>query len=233
MKNYDSFAGEIFHTRHWRSDAVPSPSRAEMCVAMLVHAHSLAIDRGGAQYVRIELDMRAGLPAFTVIGIGSGAARDMRERVQAAILNSGFTFPRQRVTANVAPAAMRSSANELDLALAACVLGVSDHVDPARLSRVALFAELGLGGELRPCAQIAIAAEAVGWTPLAGLVVAHANLDEARSRARIPTVGAVDLREVVALLAPRKQPAHERSGAARAGARTQPALAPRRPAARR
>ena len=137
------------------------------------------------------------------------------------------------MTANVAPAAMRSSANELDLALAACVLGATGHVDPGRLSRVALFAELALGGELRPCVQIALAAEAVGWTPLAGLVVAHANLDEARARARIPTVGARDLREVVALLAPRERPARERPAALRGAPQAQPAKGPRRATARR
>ena len=57
---------------------------------MLVHAHGFAINRGLAGHVIVELDMRGGLPAFSVIGLASGSARDARERVQAAVLNSGL-----------------------------------------------------------------------------------------------------------------------------------------------
>jgi hypothetical protein len=85
---------------------------------MLVHAHSFAINRGIAEHVHVELDTRGGLPAFSVIGLGAGAARDARERVQAAVLNSGFGFPRRRVTVNLAPAATRKGGPELDLVLA-------------------------------------------------------------------------------------------------------------------
>jgi len=116
---------------------------------MLVRAHSFTIDRGAAGHVDVELDLRAGLPGLAVIGLGGGAARDLRERVQAAVLNSGFGFPRRRVTVNVAPPARRAG-SELDLAVACCVLGAAGVIAPARLARVGLCAELGLGGELDP-----------------------------------------------------------------------------------
>ncbi|HEX2701886.1 MAG TPA: magnesium chelatase domain-containing protein, partial [Solirubrobacteraceae bacterium] len=109
---------------------------------MLVCAHAFAIDRGAAAHVDIELDLRAGLPGLAVIGLGASTARDLRERVQAAVLNSGYGFPRRRVTVNVAPAPRRCG-SELDLAVACCVLAVAGQLDRWRLERVGLCAELG------------------------------------------------------------------------------------------
>ena len=73
---------------------------------MLVRAHSIAVRRGLAEPIAVELDLRAGLPAFSVIGLAAAAARDARERVQAAVLNSGHAFPRRRLTVNLAPGSM-------------------------------------------------------------------------------------------------------------------------------
>jgi magnesium chelatase family protein len=169
---------------------------------MLVHAHGFAINRGIADHVHVELDLRGGLPAFSVIGLGGGAARDARERVQAAILNSGYGFPRRRVTVNLAPAAAAGrSGPAFDLALACCVLAVQEEIDPARLARVGLFAELGLGGDLRRCDCVGAAAEAAEQADLAGLVVARGDQCEARAAARVPVAALGNLREVAALLA--------------------------------
>jgi magnesium chelatase family protein len=85
-----------------------------------------------------------------VIGLSGAAARDARERVHAAVFTSGFAFPRKRMTANLAPAASARSAPAFDLVLACCVLAAQEELDAARLSRIGLFAELGLGGDLRP-----------------------------------------------------------------------------------
>ena len=168
---------------------------------MLVHAHSFAINRGIAEHVHVELDTRGGLPAFAVIGLGSGAARDARERVQAAVLNSGFAFPRKRVTVNLAPAATRKGGPELDLVLACCVLAAEQQVDAGRLARIGVFAELGLGGDLRPCESPDAAAEAADRAGLAGLIVARGDLRHARGATRLPVAGLASLREVAAFLA--------------------------------
>jgi magnesium chelatase family protein len=168
---------------------------------MLVHAHSFALNRGIAEHVHVELDTRGGLPAFSVIGLGSGAARDARERVQAAVLNSGFGFPRKRVTVNLAPAATRKGGPELDLVLACCVLAAERQVDADRLARIGVFAELGLGGDLRPCESADAAAEAADRAGLAGLIVARGDLRQARGGGRLPVAGLGSLREVAAFLA--------------------------------
>lgn len=168
---------------------------------MLVHGHGFAIDRGVAEHVHVELDTRGGLPGFSVIGLGASAARDARERVQAAVLNSGFAFPRRRLTANLTPAAAPRGAPAFDLVLAGCVLAVQELIDAGRLARVGLFAELGLGGDLRPFPSAAAAAEAARQAGLAALVVAHADVAEARSAGALPVVGRGSLGGVAALLA--------------------------------
>jgi magnesium chelatase family protein len=176
---------------------------------MLVQAHGFAVNRGMVEHVRVELDARGGLPGFSVIGLGG----DARERVQAAVLNSGFGFPRKRLTANLSPAATPQSGPAFDLVLACCVLAVQEQVDPSRLVRIGLFAQLGLGGDLRPWPSVALVADAAAAAGLAGLVVAEADLEEARASRALAVAGLRALPDVVELL--RWRPAVRRSRSAR------------------
>ena len=169
---------------------------------MLVRTHSFCVQRGVAEHVQVELDVRRGLPSFSVVGLAGAAARDARERVQAALVNSGVPLPRQRLTVNLAPSSVRRSGSEFDLAIACCVLAAQGHLDSARLARVALFGELGLGGQLRRCSGVALAASAAADAELAGLIVASGDTGEARSAGGLPVAGAADLGEVIALLTP-------------------------------
>jgi magnesium chelatase family protein len=170
---------------------------------MLVRAHSFSLDRGVAAHVDVELDVRAGLPGLAVIGLGAGAAREVRERVQAAVLNSGFSFPRQRVTVNIAPATRRGG-SEFDLAVACCVLAATGALRPAALERVGLSAELSLGGELRCCACVAAAVEVASGCGLRGLIVAPGDGESAGRGGDVTVVGRATLRDVVVLLARRR-----------------------------
>jgi magnesium chelatase family protein len=168
---------------------------------VLIAANSFSVDRGVVTSVCVEVDVRAGLPALTVIGLGSGSGRDLRERVQAAVLNSGFGLPRRRVTVNVAPAA-RKGGPEFDLAVACCLLSSAGAVDPKLLARVGLWAELGLGGELRGVPGAVAVAEAVSnQADLVGLLLAPADLDDASAVTGARVVAARTLCEVCALLA--------------------------------
>jgi magnesium chelatase family protein len=167
---------------------------------MLVHAHGFAVRRGSAEHVHVELDVRGGLPAFSVIGLGAGAARDARERVHAAVLNSGFAVPRKRVTANLANVVGVGGAPAFDLVLACCVLAAQDEIDASRLARIGLFAELGLGGDLRACDGVAAVAEVAGQVGLDGLIVARHDLREARAVAALPVAGLSSLGVVAELL---------------------------------
>jgi magnesium chelatase family protein len=167
--------------------------------AVLVRAHGFAIDRGAAGHVDVELDVRAGLPGLALVGLAGGSGRDVRERVQAAVLNSGFSFPRRRLTVNLAPATRRGG-SEVDLVVACCLLAASGVIDPRRLGGIGLCAELGLGGGLRACAALPAAAEAADAAGLGGLIVARADLPAARAGAAVAVVGLRTLCEVVDLL---------------------------------
>jgi len=149
--------------------------------------------------VNIELDLRAGLPALAVIGLGAVSARDLRERVQAAVLNSGFAFPRRRVTVNIAPPAPRGGA-QLDVAVACCVLAANGELDPLRIEGFGLAAELGLGGELRACGAGTMLADAAAAAGLTGLVVAEEDRESALLAGAVPVAGARTLVELVRLL---------------------------------
>lgn len=166
---------------------------------MLVRAHSFVVDRGAAVHANVELDLRAGLPGLAVIGLGGGPARDLRERVQAAVLNSGFAFPRRRVTVNIAPPAPRGGA-ELDLAVACCVLAAGGELDPARIVPVGLCAELRLGGELRGSGAGSAIADAAAAAGLAGIVVAPEDREPALLTQALPVASGATLAEVVRLL---------------------------------
>ncbi|HEY5195696.1 MAG TPA: YifB family Mg chelatase-like AAA ATPase [Solirubrobacteraceae bacterium] len=173
---------------------------------MLARAHSFAIEGLEARRVCVELDIRSGLPAFHIVGLPGTAVREARERVRAAVLNSKFAFPRQRVTANLAPAHLEKTGPGFDLALACAVLGASGQVETSRLERIALFAELSLGGELRPCRGVLAAAQAAEQAGFRGLVVARANAVEAGQVGGLPVAGLTNLGEVAELLDGRRAP---------------------------
>lgn len=116
---------------------------------MLARVTTFAIDGLESRRVTVEVDVRQGLPAFRIVGLADTAVRESRERVRAAILNSGFDFPQRRITANLAPAYLRKVGAGFDLALALGVLAASRQLD-ADLEAWAVYGELSLGGELRP-----------------------------------------------------------------------------------
>ena len=76
----------------------------------------------------VEVDIHSGLPTFTVVGLGDAAVRESRDRIRAAIQNSGFEFPARRITANLAPAFLRKTGPGFDAAIALGVLAASGQV---------------------------------------------------------------------------------------------------------
>jgi magnesium chelatase family protein len=127
---------------------------------MLARARTFAIEALHARAVTVEVDIRPGLPAFTIVGLGDAAVREARDRVHAAILNSGFQFPAQRITANLAPADIPKVGPGFDLALACAVLAASEQIPNEPLARHVLFGELSLDGEVRAAHGTLAVAEA-------------------------------------------------------------------------
>src|SRR5438270_13898459 len=96
--------------------------------AVLARLVTFAIDGVQPRQVWVEVDIHSGLPAFTIVGLGDAAVRESRDRIRAAIQNSGFTFPARRITANLAPAFLRKTGPGFDAAIALGALAASEHV---------------------------------------------------------------------------------------------------------
>jgi magnesium chelatase family protein len=146
---------------------------------MLARARTFTIEGLQTRAVTVEVDIRAGLPSFTIVGLADAAVREARDRVRAAILNSGYEFPERRITANLAPGDIPKVGPGLDLALACAVLGASGQLPPKRLASHALFGELSLDGEVRPCHGTLAIAQAAQEEGLQALVLAGARAREA------------------------------------------------------
>ena len=117
---------------------------------MLAAVATFALEGVRPQEVTVEVDVRRGLPAFTLVGLPDRAIRESRERVRAALLNSGLDFPQKRLTVNLAPAHVRKAGPSFDLAIAVGLLAASGQVPAEELDQYALAGELSLSGELRP-----------------------------------------------------------------------------------
>ena len=116
---------------------------------MLASVSTFALEGVRSHEVTVEVDVRRGLPAFTLVGLPDRAVRESRERVRAAVQNSGLEFPLMRITVNLAPAHVRKAGPGFDLAIAVGLLAASGQVPPEALERSALCGELSLSGELR------------------------------------------------------------------------------------
>ena len=116
---------------------------------MLASVASAAILGIDAYRVTVEVDVAPGLPQWTVVGLAAGAVREARERVAAAIVNSGFALPSRRVTVNLAPADMRKEGTAFDLPIALGLLSVATgQVEATTLTAIGAVGELALDGTI-------------------------------------------------------------------------------------
>jgi magnesium chelatase family protein len=168
---------------------------------MLARVRTYTIDGVQPRPVWVEVDIRSGLPAFTIVGLGDTAVRESRDRIRAAILNSGFEFPATRITANLAPASLRKAGPGFDAALALAVLASSGQVPSEPLRDCAVFGELSLGGELRDSPGVLAVAEGARRSGCASLIVPRQRAREAALVPGLEIVAAADLKAAAAVLA--------------------------------
>src|SRR3712207_2525451 len=145
---------------------------------MLARVTTFAIDGVESRRVWVEADIRAGLPAFTVVGLADKAVREARERVRAAMVNSGFAFPLKRITVNLAPAYLRKIGPGFDLPLAIALLVASGQLGPEAVKGCAIVGELSLTGEVRSIRGALAVAEGARRHGLERLVVPAARATE-------------------------------------------------------
>ena len=171
-------AGPCHVTTTWPGARIkPAPHRPrDPLIARALSGAVLGID---AYLVRVEADVANGLPNFFTVGLAQGAVREGKERVIAAIKNSGFLLPPRRITVNLAPADVRKEGSAFDLPIAVGIIAATRQISGTRLEHFALLGELGLDGSLRPvrgALPVAIATREAG---LVGLVVPAENVAEA------------------------------------------------------
>ena len=100
--------------------------------------------------VTVEVNLSGGLPVFELVGLPDAAVRESRERVRAAMKNSGFGFPDDRLIVNLAPADMKKEGPAFDLAIAVGVIATMGLITPEALKDIAILGELSLDGSIRP-----------------------------------------------------------------------------------
>jgi len=174
-------------------------SRPASVAAMLATARTFTLDGIVARPVRVEVDVRSGLPAFNVVGLPDTAVREARERVRAALSNCGFEFPLRRITANLAPASLRKAGPGLDLPIAVALLVASGQLEWERLPRLAMAGELALDGSVRPIPGVLAIAEAARERGAEAILVPAENGPEAGLVAGLGVVPLDSLTQVPAL----------------------------------
>jgi len=176
-------------------------------VALLVSPAVLGLDTATVQ---VEVDLRAGLPAFAVVGLPDAAVQEARERVRSGLVNQGYAVPARRIVVNLAPADLRKAGPQYDLPIALAMLAASGQLPPAALNGVGAVGELALDGRLRPVPGALAMAEhaaAHGWRRL---LVPAANAAEAALVDGVEIAGADGLRHAADLLEGRREPDRER-----------------------
>ena len=149
-----------------------------------------------APRVEVEVHLGAGLPQFSIVGLPATAVKESKDRVRAALQNSGFEYPAGRITVNLSPADLPKEGCRYDLPIALGILLASSQVSfPERLLGCSEFyGELGLAGELKPIRGVLLAA-AHASREGRNVIVPAANLSEARLVAR----GSASARSLVAV----------------------------------
>ena len=117
---------------------------------MLAAVRSAAVLGIDAYDVIVEVHTTRGLPVWTIVGLAAGAVKESRDRVSAALVNSGFQVPYVRVTINLAPADTKKEGTAFDLPIALGYLAATGQLDPESLTSIVAIGELGLDGTLRP-----------------------------------------------------------------------------------
>ncbi len=145
----------------------------------LFATQALALQGIRGHVVQVQADVANGLPAFTLVGLPDASLSESRDRVRAAVNNSGMSWPSSRVTVNLTPASLPKQGSGFDLSIAAAVLGCQAVVPPDGLRGTVLFGELGLDGRLRPSRGVLPAVYAAWQAGASRVVVPWANRAEA------------------------------------------------------
>ena len=167
---------------------------------MLSKVLSSAVLGIDAYLVEVEVDIASGLPCFTTVGLPEAAVKESRERVKSAIQNSGYRFPDDRITVNLAPAHIKKDGTGFDLPIALGILAATRHFPAESLKDFLVMGELSLDGRIKPVAgtlPMALEARRAGYT---GIIVPAGNGLEAAVVSGIQVLSLENLPQIVSFL---------------------------------
>ncbi|MFF4066512.1 YifB family Mg chelatase-like AAA ATPase [[Kitasatospora] papulosa] len=150
--------------------------------------------------VEVQADLEPGVAAFTLVGLPDKSLVESRDRVRAAVVNSGAEWPQKKLTVGLSPASVPKSGSGFDLAVACAVLGAAERIDPAAVADVVMIGELGLDGRVRPVRGVLPAVLAAAEAGYRHVVVPEQTAGEAALVPGISVLGVRSLRQLIAVL---------------------------------
>ncbi|MGV8073335.1 MAG: YifB family Mg chelatase-like AAA ATPase [Syntrophobacteraceae bacterium] len=150
--------------------------------------------------VEVEVDLSPGLPYFATVGLPDSIVRESKDRVKTALQNSGYPFPTERITVNLAPAHIKKEGAGFDLPIAVGILAAMGLIDRGRVEQTVLVGELSLDGRVKPvsgCLSMAIQARNSGYREM---LLPAANASEAAVTDELSALPVTHLSEVVNFL---------------------------------
>ncbi|MCN9242793.1 YifB family Mg chelatase-like AAA ATPase [Streptomyces sp. RY43-2] len=159
--------------------------------------------------VEVQADLEPGVAAFTLVGLPDKSLTESRDRVRAAVVNSGGEWPQKKLTVGLSPASVPKAGSGFDLAVACAVLGAAERIDPRVLSDLVMIGELGLDGRVRPVRGILPAVLAAAGAGYEQVVVPECAAAEASLVPGVSVLGVRSLRQLIAVLADEPVPDEE------------------------
>ncbi|MCX5416929.1 YifB family Mg chelatase-like AAA ATPase [Streptomyces sp. NBC_00059] len=150
--------------------------------------------------VEVQADLEPGVAAFTLVGLPDKSLVESRDRVRAAVVNSGAEWPQKKLTVGLSPASVPKGGSGFDLAVASAVLGAAERIDPAAIADVVMIGELGLDGRVRPVRGVLPAVLAAAEAGYRQVVVPEQTAGEAALVPGISVLGVRSLRQLIAIL---------------------------------
>ncbi|AVV40257.1 YifB family Mg chelatase-like AAA ATPase [Streptomyces sp. ID05-04B] len=166
---------------------------ARTCAVALVGVEGVVVE--------VQADLEPGVAAFTLVGLPDKSLSESRDRVRAAVVNSGGEWPQKKLTVGLSPASVPKGGSGFDLAVACAVLGAAERIDPRVLADIVMIGELGLDGRVRPVRGVLPAVLAAATAGYEQVVVPESAAAEAALVPGVSVLGVRSLRQLIAVLA--------------------------------
>jgi len=192
-----------------RTNQAKSPTSPDIYPEELMEIVSFAQYGYEGEIIKVEADLRRGIPAVDIVGLPDGAVREARERMRAAIRNCGLTFPRERILINLSPADLKKEGSSFDLPIALAVLLATEKQTNAQIDtppsaqnerEIMVLGELELSGTVRGVKGVLSAVSRGLENGISWYIVPEVNRKEAEIRKEAKVIGVTNLSEAIHLI---------------------------------